>query len=106
MIDNNYKLFNSLQLGTLSSRRPYTDVLFLTDVFSGRKYSTILDIVGLLMSGRNFRDFGSFSVGCKRRISPSDGCTSAANGIGSDTDIYSGIWVSTNDLMISDTFTR
>ena len=81
-------------------------MLLLTNDFSGRKYPTLLGIVGLFMPGRSFRDFGSFSVGRKRRICPSDGCASEANSIGSDTDMCSRIWVSTNDLMISDTCTR
>ena len=49
-----------MQLHALSARRPYIDMLLLTKVFSGRKYPNLLDIVGLLMPGRRFRDFGCF----------------------------------------------
>ena len=46
----------------LSLRRPYIDVLLVTNAFSGRKYYTLLGIVGILMPGRRFRDFGFFML--------------------------------------------
>ena len=35
---------------------------FFNKCFSGRKYPTVLRIVGLLMPGRSFRDFGFFML--------------------------------------------
>ena len=62
-------------------------------------------VVSLILrkQNRNFRDCASFNVGCKHRICPSAGCASATNAIGSGTDIYSGNWVLTNDLVDFDT---
>jgi hypothetical protein len=55
------------------------------------------------VENRNFGDFGSFSVGRKRRICLSAGCASATDAIGSDIDIHSGICGSINDLLDFDT---
>jgi len=50
-----------LKLHTLSARRPYLDVLFLTDVFNGLKcHPTLLETVGLREPNRNFRDVSVF----------------------------------------------
>ena len=100
-------VFNYFTLHTLNARRRYRDVLFLLNVCSGSKYClTLLETFGLRMPNRNFRDFSLFNVDFKRRNSPSARCSSAANGIGSDTDIrvYNGRSVSVNDWLISDTF--
>ena len=65
-------------------------MVLLTNVFSGRKYPTLLDTVGLFMPGRSYRGyfFFFFNVDHKHRICPSDGFASASNFIGSDADIY------------------
>ena len=58
----------------------------------------------LMAQNGNFRDFGSFSVGRKRRTCPSAGWAPASNAIGTDTDIYIyGICDSTSDLIDLDT---
>jgi len=53
---------------------------------------------------RNFRDFGLFNFEPKRRICPSARCASAANAIGSDTDIFNTSSISINGLQVFNTF--
>jgi len=79
---------------------------FLTNVFSVSKSClTLLETVGLRVPNQNFRDFGMFNVAFTRRHCPSPNCVSAANAIGSDTDIFNGSSVSVNDWLVYDTYT-
>jgi hypothetical protein len=57
------------------------------------------------MQNRNFRDFGSFSVGRKRRNCPSAGFASAADAIGSAIGTCSGIGVWIDDELYFGTVT-
>jgi len=73
---------------------------FLTNVFSGSKYCfIILEIDGLRVPNRNFRDFSLLNVDFKRRGCPSVRYASAANGIGSDTDMRNGLSLGRSWLM-------
>jgi len=63
-----------------------------------------LETVAQRWPNRNFRDFGLFTFDPKRRICPSARCASAANAIGSDTDIFNTSSISINDLQVFNTF--
>jgi hypothetical protein len=79
---------------------------FLTNVFSvSKSSSTFFETVGLRVQNRNLRDFSLFNVAFKRRNCPSPSYVSAANAIGSDTDIFNGCSVSVNDWLVFDTYT-
>ena len=53
-------------------------------------FPTLLEAVGLGVPNQNFRDFGLYNADFKRRKCPTARCTSAANAIDSDTDIFNG----------------
>ena len=71
---------------------------FLTNVFGGSKYClTLLETVGLPVPNRNIREFSLFNVESKRRNCPSARLASAANGVGSNSDICNVLSVLVND---------
>jgi hypothetical protein len=80
--------------------------LFVFDgCFYGSKYyGNFLENVDLRVPNRNFRDISLFTFDFKRRICPSAECATAANGIGSDTDIFNGRSALVNDWLVSGTF--
>jgi hypothetical protein len=61
-----------------------------------KHFPTLLEAVGLGVPNQNFRDFGLYNVGFKRRECLTARCTSAANAIDSYTDISNGRSVSFN----------
>ena len=68
------------------------------DVLNNLKLHTLMlgSVLGLRLPNLNFRDFNLFNVGFERRKWPSACCTSAANAIYSDADIFSEHSVSVN----------
>jgi len=65
----------------------------------------LLESVGLLMPNQNFRIFSLLNINFKCQNCPSARCTSAANIINSDTDIFSGHPVLVNDWLVCNAFT-
>jgi hypothetical protein len=82
-------VLEELRLHTLCVRRHRLDAFFLTQVYSGSKFSpSVLEIVGLRVPAgyiRNFRLFNSCPT-CKD--SPSARLASAANDISRDVDVF------------------
>jgi hypothetical protein len=93
-------VLNYLKFHTLSDLRCHLDALFLLNVFSGSKFCpTLLETVSLRVSHQNFRDFKLFHVDFSCRNCPSARCTSATNGIGSDSCTFNCTPVLINSLL-------
>ena len=88
--DYSYVL-NYLKLHTVSARRRYWHVLFLTNLFSDWKYCpALLETVCLRLPDWGFREFSLLNVDFRLRNCPSARCISAINAVGSATDILIG----------------
>jgi hypothetical protein len=61
---------------------------FLAQVYRGSKFCPVLEIVGLRVPARYIRDFTLFSVCSSSRYCPSARCTSGANVVCRDFDVF------------------
>jgi len=94
-----------LEITHLNCSEALADCSVFNGCFYGSKYyRNLLETVGLRVPNRNFREISLFTFDFKRPICPSAGCTTAANGIGSDTDIFNGRSVLVDDWLVPGTF--
>jgi hypothetical protein len=78
-----------LKVHTLHKRRYHLDELFLTWVYRECKFfPSVLETVGLRVPVRYIRDFYMFSVCSSSKNCPSARCSSAANVVCGDVDIF------------------
>jgi hypothetical protein len=78
-----------LKLHTLRMRRHRLDALFLLQVYFGFKFCpSVLEIVGLRVPARYFRDFELFKFSAPYKLCPSARCASAANAVCRNVDVF------------------
>jgi len=85
------------------------EALTVCPVFDGcfygsKYYGNLLETVSPRVQNRNFRVISLFTHDFKRQTCPSAGCATAANGIGSDTDIFIRRSVLMDDGLVSGSF--
>jgi hypothetical protein len=89
-----------LKLHTLCQRRCHLDALFLIQVYRGLKYCpSLLEVVGLRVPTRYFRDFSTFNVSPLNKNRPSARCASAANVVCRDFDVFKTSVVSLSHIL-------
>jgi hypothetical protein len=92
--------YEELKLHHLRIRRHHLDALFIIQVYLGSKLRpSVLEIVGVLVTGRYNRDFALFNASSSYKNFPSARCASAANIVCRDIDVFGAKIVLLNRIL-------
>jgi hypothetical protein len=100
-VNYSYSLaLEQLKLHTLRMRRHRLDALFFIQVYLGSKFCrSVLEIVGIRVPAQYIRDFALFNVCPSSKNCPSARCTSAANVVCRNFDIFGAKTVLLNNIL-------